>query len=192
MILNRVVTGLMVMGLMTFSEMAQAGSKYQEVEPDYTKGEVLLGKKGLKDHNNYWVLGPIGAVGNIWATGNLTVDTRTIQIRHINKGTPAEGVLRGADVILGVVSPRIVPDEHVQVDAQCRRPGCKGKDGYCGHFAWDVRKALATAITEAEKKKNGGKLVLNIWRPIDGAQGVAIGVSPRLLEYSCQCSSGGH
>jgi len=165
MLLKRVVPGLMILGLMTFFQTAQAGSKNEEVEPDYTKGEVLLGKGGKKDHNNYWVLGPIGAVGNIWATGKLTADTRTIQIRHINKGTPAEGVLRGSDVILGVVSPRIVPDEHLQVDAQCRRPGCKGKRGSCGHFAWDVRKALATAITEAEKTKNGGKLVLNIWRP---------------------------
>jgi len=164
MILKRVVPGLMVLGLMTFSQTAQAGSKYQEVEPDYTKGEVLLGKKGLKDHNNYWVLGPIGAEGNIWATGKLTVDTRTIQIRSIMKGTPADGVLTEGDVILGVLSPRIVPDEYVEVDAQCRRPGCKGKAGSCGHFGWDVRKALATAITEAEKEKNVGNLVLNVWR----------------------------
>jgi len=158
------IAGLMVMGLMTLFQTAQAGPHYQAVEPDYTKGEVLLGFKGSGNGSSYWVLGPTGALGNIWATGKLTVDTRTIQIRSIMKGTPAEGVLRMSDVILGVVSPRIVPDEYLQVDAQCRRPGCKGKNGSCGHFAWDVRKALASAITEAEKKKNGGKLVLNVWR----------------------------
>ncbi len=151
--------------------LAQAADKWQKAEPDYTKGEVLLGKRGDKNGTRYWSLGPIGAEGNIWATGKLTAETRMIQIRSVMKGTPADGVLKQHDVLLGVQSPRVLPDKNVQanknlqVDAQCRRSGCKGVRGSCGHFAWDVRKALAAAITEAEKKENGGKLVLNIWRP---------------------------
>ena len=151
---------------------ARAASKWQQAEPDYTKGEVLLGMRGDKNGTRYWSLGPIGAEGNIWTPGRDTAKTRTIQIRTVMKGTPADGVLEQHDVILGVQSPSVLPDRDVQsekdlsVDAKCGRPGCKGIRGSCGHFAWDVRKALAAAVAAAEKIENGGKLVLNIWRPV--------------------------
>ena len=162
---------LALVGSVLCAMPAQAASKWQEVEPDYTKGEVLLGKRGDENGTRYWSLGPIGAEGHIWSTHKETVDTRTIQIRSVMEGTPAEGVLKEQDVILGVQRPRIMPDRDVlsekdlHVDEQCRRPGCKGVRGSCGHFAWDVRKALAAAITAAERKENGGELMLNIWRP---------------------------
>ena len=86
--------------------------------------------------------------GNIWALsiGN-TEKTRTIQVRDVAKGTPADGVLQKDDVILGVVSPAE-----------------GGKQMPDARFDSDARKALSAAITEAEKKANGGRLVLNIWR----------------------------
>ena len=103
------------------------------VEPDYTKGKTLS-KPGL----NYAALGPTGAHGYIWATREtLTSEARMIVIKGVDKGMPAEGVLKAGDVILGI----------------------DGKP-----FASDVRKALAAAITDAEKKENAGKLVLTIWR----------------------------
>ncbi len=115
---------------------AFAGRSGQTVEPDYTKGEKLEGKL------NCWNLGPIGAIGNIWGnraigTAEQTKDTRMIQIRSVTRGTPADGVLKVGDVILGVGE---------------------------GAFTADARKTLSAAITEAEKKENGGKLVLTIWR----------------------------
>lgn len=105
----------------------------QLTEPDYTKGEKLEGRL------NHWSLGPMGAIGNIWANsvGDGTRKTRMIQIAEVMKGTPADGVLQVNDVILGV----------------------DGKK-----FDSDPRRVLATAVTSAEKKENGGKLELLIWR----------------------------
>ena len=168
---NSYIKRVMVMLAWVGVVPAQAADKWQKNEPDYTQGEVLLGFRGDKDGTRYWLLGPIGAVGNIWATRDGTVRTRMIQIREVLQGTPADGVLKQQDVLLGVASPRVLPakdvlsEMDVPVDEQCGRPGCKGVRGSCGHFAWDVRKALAAAIAEAERKEHGGKLVLNIWRP---------------------------
>lgn len=91
-----------------------------------------------KPGRNYAALGPTGASGYIWAVrGPLTRDARMILVKNVDKGTPADGVLQAGDVILGVDGKR---------------------------FTYDVRKALASAITEAEKKENDGKLVLTLWR----------------------------
>jgi hypothetical protein len=85
-----------------------------------------------------WNLGPTGLRGWMFRRGLTTTDARQIRITEVAKGSPADGVLAVGDVILGV------------------GPGAR--------FESDVRKALAAAITEAEKPDNGGKLVLNVWR----------------------------
>lgn len=131
--------------------------KEQAIEPDYTKGEVSVESE---ENPSPWALGPSGAFGNIWHT-----EPRMIRIASIQAGTPADGKLKQLDVILGVVSPKTKPGRDTTTDADCRRPGCGAKDksGDCDHFTWEVRKALSSAITEAEK--SDGKLVLNVWRP---------------------------
>jgi len=135
----------------------------QPVEPDYRKGEELKGDL------NYQNLGPIGVLANIWATGLVrgTDKTRMLQVRSVIKGSPAEGVLQKGDVILGVISP-VVPSPPGLRDGtanknRASRSGAPGgsKDGF---FSWNARKALSAAITEAETKEGGGKLVLNVWR----------------------------
>ena len=104
----------------------------QEREPDYTKGETPKG------HRHFWNLGPTGASGYIWTRGgNRTVNTRMILIKEVHTGSPADGVLKVGDVILGIGNTE---------------------------FASDACKALADAITEAETKEKGGKLSLYIWR----------------------------
>lgn len=84
-------------------------------------------------------LGPTGAMGWIYTTGNfMTTKARQILITEIEPGTPAEGKLKVGDVILGVGETR---------------------------FSSDARKALGLAIDEAEKDENQGKLHLLCWRP---------------------------
>ncbi len=104
---------------------------------DYTKGERPEGK--LVDCK--WALGPTGAFGYIHTT-----DSRQILIEDIAEGSPADGKLQKGDVILGIVSPTA------------------GQDTGKGAFTLDARRSLGTAVEEAEKKTNGGKLVLNVWR----------------------------
>jgi hypothetical protein len=129
---------------------ARSAPVQQTVEPDYTRGEKLK----LKPH--VWSIGPTGASGTMWYQDNSTADARMIQIVEVAKGTPAQGVLRKGDVILGVGQSR---------------------------FASDPRKAIATAITEAETEAKGGRLLLNIWRSGGSPQTVEM-VLPVLGSYS--------
>jgi len=98
--------------------------------PDLTQG-------GTKDDKHDWTLGPTGARGWIWAWELESIDSRQILITHVDKGSPADGVLEVGDVILGV----------------------GGKP-----FADDARKAFGRAITEAEKAESEGILKLIRWR----------------------------
>ncbi|MDT8389324.1 MAG: DUF6288 domain-containing protein [Lentisphaeria bacterium] len=112
----------------------QAGKNPQPIEPDYTKGETLNDPLMTK----YSALGPIGAIGNIWVEPKGPGTATMIQIRSVEAGSPADGLLQRCDVILGIGD---------------------------GKFTADARKELSAAIIEAEKNENGGKLVLNVWHP---------------------------
>ena len=64
------------------------------VVPDLIKGE-------LPDGFHDWNLGPTGARGWIWGWNLETSDSRQILITSVKEDTPAFGVLRKGDVILG-------------------------------------------------------------------------------------------
>jgi Family of unknown function (DUF6288) len=143
----------------------------QKTGPDYTKGEKF--EAGLR----YCELGPIGAIGNVWSpkgSAHPTENTRMIQIRSVAKGSRAAGVLNAGDVILGVISPVV-----------------KGTNKPDASFDADARKALSAAITEAEKKENGGKLVLNVWRIATAKSEPVTVVIPVMGAFSatspCEC-----
>ncbi len=144
---GRGVRGLMmatVVLLFAGTQVFAQKTKTVEPEPDYTKG--------AKAQSPPWALGSTGAFGYIWHT-----NSRMIQIASVSGGSPADGKLKELDVILGISSPQVKPGSGISVDAT-------GKGGEGGRFTWESRKALSAAITEAEK--SGGKLVLNIWRPV--------------------------
>lgn len=69
--------------------------------------------------------------------GRTTTASRQILVTHVGKGSPADGVLKVDDVILGV----------------------DGKP-----FADDARQCFGRALTEAEKPSQGGVLKLVRWR----------------------------
>ncbi|MCX6873257.1 MAG: DUF6288 domain-containing protein [Verrucomicrobia bacterium] len=99
------------------------------VPPDFTQG-------GKKDDSHDWLLGPTGARGwMFFRHEDQTATSRQILITAVETGSPADGVLRVNDVILGVAG----------------QP-----------FADDARKSLARAITVAEEKT--GMLRLTCWR----------------------------
>lgn len=139
---------IVMMLLFVSTHALVAKPKGSVVEPDYTKGENPEG-----ENSTPWALGSTGAFGNIWHG-----DQRMIQIQSVGSGSPADGKLKQLDVILGVESPKV----DARADVKCSRPDC-GVSGDCGHFKSEARKVLSAAITEAEKE--GGKLVLNVWRP---------------------------
>lgn len=109
--------------------------------PDLLKGET----KGI-DRRLTWNLGPTGMRGWIysrWRTnldlqqGRITARSRQILVTDVGDNSPAEGVMKVNDVIVGV----------------------GGK-----LFSADARQSIARAITEAEKEENSGALKLRIWR----------------------------
>jgi len=129
---------LALTGLLLSTQPAWARGAKSKTVPDYTKGD----KPDPKLVRCKWALGPTGAFGHIHHSNG-----RQILIEDVVKGSPADGVLQKGDVILGIMSPKA------------------GQDTGGGKFALEARHSMAIAIEEAEKKANGGKLVLNIWRP---------------------------
>ena len=96
--------------------------------PDLTQG-------GKPDASHEWTLGPTGARGWIYSAGGQTTASRQILVTAVDAGSPADGILRPGDVILGV----------------------NGKP-----FADDARISFARAITAAEEKS--GVLEPTRWR----------------------------
>ena len=73
----------------------------------------------------------------MWAWRHHTTDARQILVTEVASGSPAYGILRKGDVILGV----------------------GGKP-----FDQDARRQFGHALTEAEKTASGGRLNLIRWR----------------------------
>jgi len=98
--------------------------------PDLTKG-------GQPDKGHDWTLGPTGARGWVWGWRGHTTDARQILVTAVEAGSPADGVLRKGDVLLGI----------------------DGKP-----FDGDARLRFARAVTEAETEAGQGRLRLVRWR----------------------------
>ncbi len=108
---------------------ATAADKHAAKPPDLIKG-------GKRDASHDWNLGPTGARGwMFFRSEDLTALSRQILITAVESDSPAKGLLRAGDVLLGVND----------------KP-----------FADDARKSLGRAITAAEEKE--GVLRVLRWR----------------------------
>jgi len=124
-----VVHILVVLCLLAGTAGRLSAAEPAPVPPDLTQG-------GKRDKNHDWLLGPTGMRGWIFfRRDDQTAVSRQILITAIDAGSPADGILRTNDVILGV----------------------EGK-----LFADDARKSFGRAITAAEEKT--GVLRLIRWR----------------------------
>jgi HEAT repeat protein len=135
---HRIRVGWAVTALAVLMSTSVLGA---EVPPDLTKGET----KGVNRKGTY-NLGPTGLRGWIYTKpanyldslqGRTTASSRQILVTHVGDKSPADGVMKVDDVILGA----------------------GGK-----LFSDDARKSIAAAIQEAEKAANGGILKLTRWR----------------------------
>ncbi len=111
---------------------AFAAENGQLTVPDFTAGEAIPA-----DAKHDWNLGPTGLRGWMFCDQMVTTDARQISITKVEKESPAEGMFRVGDVILGV----------------------GGK-----LFAFDPRTEMGKAITTAESEAGEGKLSLTRWR----------------------------
>ncbi len=115
-----------------------AGAKGEIQIHDFTKGDkpgefadLNLGATGARG----WVDGR--ACDNVNSGSIESFDARQIYITMVHKGSPADGILKPGDVILGV----------------------EGKK-----FDSDARKAFGRALTRAESKSGKGRLIVTRWR----------------------------
>ena len=107
--------------------------------PDLTKNNAV-------DRDQTYNLGATGLRGWIYTKaannldsqqGRTTTASRQILVTHVGKKSPADGVIKVDDIILGVAGQL---------------------------FTDDSRKAIARGIQEAEKTENKGVLKLTVWR----------------------------
>lgn len=111
------------------------------IPPDLTSGGTIP-----SDLTTTWNLGPTGMRGWVYydttAGGiNESVDSRQIQVRRVDAGSPAAGVFQTNDLILGASGTAATP----------------------AYFAIDARRGLANAIADAEAQ-NPAELKLIRWR----------------------------
>ncbi len=119
-------------------------------KPDFTEGDAIP-----EDAPHDWNLGPTGARGWMYTHGKTTLNARQIHVTKVADNSPADGVLKVGDVILGV----------------------NGEP-----FAYDPRTELGKAITQAETREGGGNLSLLVWR--DGETGTVVVKLPVMGRYS--------
>ncbi|RPG13843.1 MAG: acetylesterase [Phycisphaera sp. TMED9] len=115
-------------GLLSTSVIAAPPSKVSN--PDFTKGEAIP-----EGATHDWNLGPTGARGWMYSNKLETSEARQIMVTEVDPGSPADGVLKPGDVILGAAG-RL--------------------------FKTDPRTELGRAIGIAEA--SSGRLVLINWR----------------------------
>jgi hypothetical protein len=107
-----------------------AAPRGQMPNPDFTKGESI--PEGAK-HD--WTLGATGTRGWMFSNRLETSEARQIAITKVAQGSPADGVLKVGDVILGIGGKPLTSDPRV---------------------------AFGTALTAAEAET--GNLTLTVWR----------------------------
>lgn len=115
--------------LVLATAVSQAGPP-PPTHPDFTRGDDIP-----KGATHDWNLGPTGLRGWMYSHELETSEARQIRVTEVDEGSPADGVLRPGDVILGV-------------------------DGKA--FSYDPRTELGKAIGAAEAAD--GRLALIRWR----------------------------
>lgn len=139
---NNMNTRMMAVAVLTLVGMGLSAGQPSTTPPDLTQ----TGEIAKTDHIYTYNLGSTGMRGWIFTHANNNLDggqgrttaaSRQILVTHVGVKSPADGVMRVDDVILGVNgSP----------------------------FTDDARKSIAHAIQEAEKASNQGILKLMCWR----------------------------
>ena len=146
--MKKYITSIAILALTTSCLMgAPRGSM---TKPDFTKGDSVP-----EGASHDWTLGATGARGWIYSNKMETTEARQIYITQIDKKSPANGVLKVGDVILGVAGKM---------------------------FSSDPRTEFGKALTVAESDAGKGNLSLIRWRK--GKQEQVVVELPVLGTYS--------
>ena len=98
---------VLVTALLVSAVLSAAAMGADRPDPDFTKG-------GEPDKFHDWTLGPTGARGWIYGRRGHTADARQILVTRVAKNSPADGILKKGDVILGVAGRPFDGDARIQ------------------------------------------------------------------------------
>lgn len=87
----------LALAILLAAPLASAAPQGKMSIPDFTKGDAI--PDGASQD---WNLGATGARGWIFSDKMVTTDARQISITKVDKGSPADGILKVGDVLLGV------------------------------------------------------------------------------------------
>ena len=148
---NKTLPALLVGAAMMLPGTSADARRIKDMpNPDFTKGEKIP-EGAVHD----WTLGATGARGWIYTDKMSTDRARQISVTEVAKDSPADGILKKGDVILGIST----------------KP-----------FDSDARTIFAKALSAAESDEGAGKLHLLCWR--DGKQETVTLSLPVLGTYS--------
>ena len=124
--------GLSLALAMALSCLTAAAQNGEAKVPDFTRGATIPDRA-----KHDWNLGPTGLRGWMHCDQMVTSDARQVLITRVDPGSPADGLLKVGDVLLGVGGQR---------------------------FSYDPRTELGKAVTAAESDPGKGRLSLLRWR----------------------------
>ncbi|NQU49714.1 MAG: HEAT repeat domain-containing protein [Planctomycetes bacterium] len=124
-----ILAGVAAISLLAATPLAAA---LPQEPPDLTKGGEIPAK-----HTHDWNLGATGARGWMYGDKMMTDRARQIAVTEVARDSPADGVLKVGDVILGINN----------------QP-----------FVGDPRTEFGRALTMAESEEGRGRLTLRCWR----------------------------
>ena len=127
--------------LLALGGFCAASTMVQAAPPDLTSGGAIPSSL-----TTTWNLGPTGMRGWVYydsSSGGIngSVDSRQIQVRAVDAGSPAAGIFLPDDLILGASGTAVAPV----------------------YFSIDARRGLAAAIADAEAQ-TPAELKLIRWR----------------------------
>jgi hypothetical protein len=124
---------LVIVALTALLNVPCEGARQKKMDhPDLTKGEPIP-----EGATHDWNLGATGARGWMYTENMTTSYARQIAVTEVAESSPADGVLKVGDVILGVADRA---------------------------FSYDPREEFGRALTAAEARQGGGLLELMRWR----------------------------
>lgn len=146
-----------------------AFSEEAPVLSDLPKYQTPLPYAGIRNWHVTQNLGPTGARGWLYGHSSHSRESREILVKSVEPGSPADGILRPYDIIVGAAVPPATPSFEWKT-----APAVKPFDD-------DARLALSRAITWAETEQGRGELKL--MRNRDGATETVIIKLPVLGAY---------
>ena len=122
-----------------FAAPSGAAASSTTANPDFTKGDQVP-----EGATHDWNLGPTGARGWMYSNKMETSEARQILVTKVEEGSPADGVLRPGDVILGIAGRPFTYDPRTELGKAVG--AAEAADGNLPLIRWRKGKTTTTVL----------------------------------------------